>query len=452
MSTLTGALTGPSIPARLPLELIEHSISFIEDLPTLKSCCLVARSFVRQAQSNIFFRLDLSEEFPEDSCSAMERLRSITKSPHLTQHIRSIITHYDHIGFLPLLDSFPDSEDISTRERRLCELSFVPIWSGGSPRRLTTALLRSLQLTTFPFLTSLTLDSLNAPLALVTSFTALRCLQVYNSVLLLERDDAFLSLFKFADGEDPHKPPELLPSSPELITMPYLTILALDGTRNIEWTLCPIVTLIQGGRFPALKCLELAREDRYWFPLEDISQIVKPLMNHLVALDIGYWSFWDELDMTDHSNDLDLFQLHHFPHLRFFSTRLEHARDPLLNAERRGLHPRLEWLIETFERLTFPHPLEMLIVKLGKEWYENDNLERFDENHIIGDEYERLRGIWDSFDCALEEGPHLKRLIKLVMPVRPGFIAMRRFLTECLKRLSSRSKLSFEAVDMKSYV
>ncbi|KAH8817699.1 hypothetical protein DL96DRAFT_1623115 [Flagelloscypha sp. PMI_526] len=431
MSAVRDAVIDPTVPAHLPLELLEHIISLINDSSTLKAICLTARHFVTPAQSRIFSRLVVTD-LREDVTTASQNIKSIASSPHLTQHVRSIVANPRFIELPTLLNSLPRHEDALAQSSGLRELRLVTntsLWLDDTPRQWTVTLLRSLSDNAFPTLTSLTLEATNAPLSIVTSCMALQNLHVYDSILLLEEDEDFSALF---DNPDDIRQ-QLLPPSPELVPMPFLTALSINGTRNPGGKLCPLITLIQRGKFPATT-------NPHWFHTSDIVKVVKPFMSQLIGLDMGYWAHWNDLDIIDYRKDLDFFRIQHYPKLHFLSTRLEHARDPLLNALNQGQVPRVLWLAETFESLTSSHPLEVLVIRLSEEWYEEDDTEGADVSNELGDEYDALalRKIWGRLDWALAENPNLEKLGKVVIPIRRQFAAMRLIL-------------SFESIDIEAY-
>ncbi|KAH8817617.1 hypothetical protein DL96DRAFT_1622929 [Flagelloscypha sp. PMI_526] len=427
--------------SRLPLEIIRHIVSFIHNRPTLKAVCLTSSIFVFPAQVTLFSCLNVPE-------TSSEKIQSLTSSPHILQHIRSVIADHEDTQLPALLDNISAVEHASVR---LTSLTFV---SHLEHNPWTTTLLRPLHEKILPFLSSLTLDAVIAPLFLVTSCTSLQCLRAYGSLLYTESDPEFRQLFK--EDEFPLKHLKIIPSALEFKLMPFLTMLALDGTQNspnspVGRQICPLVELIQRGQFPSLKCLDLSRNDAEWFPLQNIGKVVKPLMNQLVCLDIGYWPQWDtDQANEDHMQDLDLFQIQHYPNLVFFSARLQQYRGLDLNEEYDQLMCHLECLLSCFRNLAFPHPLKILRLQLAGEWYE-------DKNADVGDKYEGetwpqlSAGIWEVLDSALAVNFNLEALEKIVIPILPEFHIMRQAVRDNLPMLGAARELSFELTDIGGY-
>ncbi|KAH8817619.1 hypothetical protein DL96DRAFT_1820397 [Flagelloscypha sp. PMI_526] len=418
----------------LPSEIIQHIVSFVSDRATLKVVSLISHVFVLQAQANLFSRISLTGR-------SSESIQHIASSPHILRHIRSISADHEDLRFPALLDSFSDPWHEQVYITKLRELIIVSA-SGYNPWPLN--LLQSLYGKTLASLSSLTLDSLNAPLFLVTSCTSLRCLRAYGSILYKEGDSEFRALFK--PEEDPLTQLGLLPSSLESNTMPFLTTLALDGTENNAIRTCPLVELIQQRKFPALKYLDLSRNDAKWFPLPDIPKVVQPLMNQLVCLDIGYWPQWNnEHEKVDHSQDLDLFHIHHYPHLLFFSTRLQQERVLDRSTEACQMFFRLIWLYDGFKKLTSPHPLKVLRLQLAADWFENVGIDTPDS---IESESLLWNDCWESLDFTLKGNQHLDTVEKVIIPILPKFRMMRGLLRDRLPTLNDAGKLSFELTDV----
>ncbi|KAH8817747.1 hypothetical protein DL96DRAFT_1623231 [Flagelloscypha sp. PMI_526] len=443
MSKLTNSNVNPVSPQQLPLELFEQIISFIDDHPTLKVLCLTCRNFLGSAQARLFSRLDLTVGYEADTIQ--EHIQSITSSPHLTQHTRHILTHYAHVGLPSLLEALPDPQDVTQR----IQLRNMTFTSDPDHIAWTIPLLRALHTKVFPFLTSLTLDTIDAPLAVVTSCRALRHLTAYCSIFYIPEDTEYSALFSSDEEDDPRKQPGLLPPSPESQTMPSLTRLAIDGTQNPGWTLCPLITLVQRGRFPTLKYLNLVRVDRSWFPGRDIEKVLKPLMNQLTCLDAGSWHYWK--GQLDPQSELDLFRICHYPNLRCFSIGLEYLRGSTRNLHQ--VNMCLEWLIGGIDSLTSPYPLEVLILPLAQDWTEDIIINGdVDLNHKTGGSFDTVKENWGRLDGALAENPHLVGFEKLIIPVLPEFVAMRQLLLQTLQRLGAAGKLSFVPIDIGTYL
>ncbi|KAH8817645.1 hypothetical protein DL96DRAFT_392862 [Flagelloscypha sp. PMI_526] len=278
-----------------PLDITERIVHLIHDRPTLVALCLTSKTFVLPVQAKIFSRLDLTKK-------SSRVIRSLISAPHITWYTRSFIVNHTNPDLPALLGALSNYQQSPAESARVRDFTFTHDYGPW-----TVTLLRPLVGKILPNLVSLTLDSIDAPIFLVTSCTSLQYLRVYSSVLHVEGDDGFSSLF-----DQDIKQLGMISPSLESHLMPFLTLLGLDGTRNRNGELCPLVELIQQGKFGALKGLEFPRESRYWFPLDDIAMVMKPLMNRLVCLDVGYWPQWN-----------DLFQIRLYPCLLFFSTRLQ---------------------------------------------------------------------------------------------------------------------------------
>ncbi|KAH8817623.1 hypothetical protein DL96DRAFT_392519 [Flagelloscypha sp. PMI_526] len=417
----------------LPFEVLQYIVLFIDDRVTLKAVGLTSTALVHPAQTKIFSRLALS------SISATS-IRSIISTPHILRYIRSVVSDVVDKELPALLSSLSNLPRLSVQTNGLRELSFTADYENNT---WSTALLRSLHGKILPFLTSLTLQSMDAPLFLITSCASLQYLKVYSSIISVEADAEFSSLF-----DEDLAQLGITPSSLESGPMVPLTTLAIDATKNPGGRTCPIVDLIQLGRFERLKCLELEQSGSFWFPLEDLFIVLKPVMSQLVSLDIGYWERWDNLD-EDHSQDLDLFQIQHYPQLQSFSTRLQSRRaDRTLAEEQMCLSSRFNWLAESFEILAFPHPLRALCLRLETIWFMTGVNVGIDVSSEFGGGYQQLKKVLGRLDKALARNPNLERLEKVITPILPEFSAMRLFLQECLVTLNAAGKLSFEFADM----
>ncbi|KAH8817618.1 hypothetical protein DL96DRAFT_1715342 [Flagelloscypha sp. PMI_526] len=433
----------------LPPETFEHIIFFIDDFTTLKTVCLSSNVFVLPAQARLFSHLNLTKTPPDI-------IQFLTSSPHISRHIRSIVVLKEDPALPVLLEALAQTA-------KLKELTLVGDYNVNP---WPTVLLRVLMWKILPFLSSFTIDMISAPLFLVTSCTRLRCVQAYASDLHMERDKKFPDLFR--TDEDALKQLGIIPSSLECEPMLFLTVLALDGTHNTIDRTCPLVELVQRGKFPALKGLDLSRNDAEWFPLQDIAKLVTPLMNQLVCLDVGYWPQWDyygsscidslalsslirvflDRNDEDHTQDLDFFQIHYYPHLQFFSTRLQQKRNLNQNEEYIRISSHLQWIMDSVRRLPSPHPLKILRIQLAAEWCEGVGV-----NNKDGLEGERqLAGaIWETLVFELTQNPHLERLERMVIPIHPEFPRMKQALEDRLMTLNVDGKLSFEFTDVGKY-
>ncbi|KAH8817751.1 hypothetical protein DL96DRAFT_1623241 [Flagelloscypha sp. PMI_526] len=470
-------------PARLPPELLLYMVSFIDDLSTLKTCCLAAQVFVELAQSRLFSRLDLTNGM------ASETIQSVTSSPHLTRHIRSIIASYDHISLPTVLEALPDPQDVAQGTT----LNSLTLFYDETQRLWTTSLLRPLHVKVLPFLVSLTLDTIVGPLAIVTACRALQNLRVYTSVLFLETQEEFEGLFPSEQEENvknselpahsqrrwepvkqisrfmrsfklrggpasadssseltkieevPWDSRHVVPSTVESASMEFVTTLAIDGTQNPNGSLCPLIILIQTGGFPAVKSLDMRRLDSRWFPQPHMSNVLKPLMNQLTCLDMGLWSQWDSL-MHD-KEYLDLFRIGHYPLLCSYSVDLSYSRESSESDAR-----AIAWLVDSFERLGSHHPLEVFTLRLGKDGGESDISGDGDVYYETGGSIRGLEEGWYKLDPALAENPHLEKLAMVLIPVRRELVALRRLLVRSLPRVSGTGKLTFESVNTERYL
>ncbi|KAH8817702.1 hypothetical protein DL96DRAFT_394306 [Flagelloscypha sp. PMI_526] len=139
---------------------------------------------------------------------------------------------------------------------------------------------------------------------------------------------------------------------PLLNSSPYLfDRLTLDGTRNSDESLCPLVDFITGGRFPSLVYLDFHNRMPPYFPIRDFGTIMPPLMGQLCCLDLGHLEAgtWD-------SPHLDHLHLRNYPKLLFLGIRMK------ANGSRKLLH-RLDWFSHMFESLTEPHPLRIFDIR-----------------------------------------------------------------------------------------
>ncbi|KAH8817642.1 hypothetical protein DL96DRAFT_1820421 [Flagelloscypha sp. PMI_526] len=421
MLTFTDSEASISSP-HLPTEILQYTVSFIDDLPTLKAVCLTSNAFVFRAQAKLFACLSVTDTSPDN-------VQSLTSSPHIFQHFRSLIADIGNSQLLSVLDVFAQT-------KRLRELTFTSHMSS-----FTTPLIRSLHGNTLPFLTSLALDKIEAPLFIVTLSTSLRSLRLYWSVLYKEGDEGYRGMF--SEHQDPLK--DLgIPSSVESESMLHLTTLALDITRNAEWNISPLIELIQRGNFPALKCLDFTRCNSIWFPLEDWARIGQPLMHQLVCLDIDYWPYWDDEGNLNAQN-LDIFHIYNYPCLLFFSISLQRERDPDRDVEYNQLVRRLEWLMDGLEKLTSPHPLKFLRLNLAADWQSEIDNDRYNDERPIS------RGIWGMLDDVLTLNQHVEKLEKVIIPIHPTILAMRKLLEESLPMLTAAKKVSFELIDTAEY-
>ncbi|KAH8817637.1 hypothetical protein DL96DRAFT_1820416 [Flagelloscypha sp. PMI_526] len=426
----------PTSTARLPPEIIERVVSFIGNHKALKKICLTSKIFIFPSQAKLFSRLDTSMS-PDD-------FESVISSPHISRHVRSLVAHKQNIAS-------PAALDVLAQSTRLRELIFTGSWGHWK-----TPSLQTLRIKILPYLSSLTLDGIDAPLFIITSCTSLQSLRVYEGGLyIMEGAETFRNLIDESEG-----PVERLGILPDLESqsMPFLTLLALDGTRNDSPRLSPLVKFIQEGKFPALKCLDLSRNGAEWFPLEDIATVTKPLMNQLVCLDIGYWpNAVHEASKVNHSQDLDLFQIRHYPRLLFFSVRLhpiqEHDphRTPRIpkQAYSQLFHSSLHQLLKNITSFTSTHPLKVLRIYLM--------IEQFERLHTrIVDLLETgcptsLKPKWRLLDTALAEHQYLEGLEKVVIPIYPKFRATRKLFEDELAKLNASRKLSFVSVDIVEY-
>ncbi|KAH8817748.1 hypothetical protein DL96DRAFT_1623232 [Flagelloscypha sp. PMI_526] len=430
MSTMTGHIP----PVDLPPELLIYILSYIDDHPTLKACSLAARVFIQPAQSRLFYRLDLTADSMADL--TLEKIQSTFSSSHLTKYIRSLVTTYGHEGLPTLLDALPGPQDVSQgmtlNSLALSYDGIQPLW--------TIPVLRPLHEKVLPFLVSLTLDTLDGPFAIVASCRVLQSLRSFTTVLYLEEQEEFRDLFPAEEDNDPLHPFIPPPSIVKSTSMEFVTTLAIDGTQNPNGSLCPLIILIQSGGFPALKSLDMSRIDTRWFPQEHVSIVLKPLMNQLMSIDIGLWSEWDAL--LDEKEYLDLFRVHNYPHLHSYSFDLGYGQAPVENDV--SVNRSLMWLVESLETLVSDHPLEVLTLRLGTDW-NDDNIEyAVDVSQETGGDFSGLEEIWKRLDCTLTENLCLKKFEKIVIPVRAEFIDMRRLLEQSLRRLSVAGKISFE--------
>ncbi|KAH8817624.1 hypothetical protein DL96DRAFT_1622943, partial [Flagelloscypha sp. PMI_526] len=426
--TLASAIFKSSTPfMHLPLEILQHIVFFINEHLTLKAVSLTSTALVYSAQAKMFSRLNLSRSPPDI-------IQYLTSSPHILWHIRSIIACQEDPELPTILGALAHS-------RRLVDLTFV---SDGSHIPWPTPLLRVLLGKTLPFLLSLTLDQIDAPLFLVASCTSLQRLRAYASTLYAEGEEGFSTLFNME--ENPLQHLGIISSSLESKSMPFLTMLALDGTRNDDPRMCPLVEAVPQEIFPALKCLDLSRNDANWFPLEDIARVTKPLMNQLVCLDIGHWpQLGNECAEEDYRQSLDLFQIHHYPHLLFFSALLQQKRHQDRNVEYNQLVCHIEWLLDMFGKLASPHPLKILRLQLAAEWGDGDGVDGYEGEHRLSG------GIWKRFDSILMENRYLERFEKVTIPILQKFRTMRWVLGDSLPMLSATGRLSFELTGIEDY-
>ncbi|KAH8817700.1 hypothetical protein DL96DRAFT_1623116 [Flagelloscypha sp. PMI_526] len=295
----------------------------------------------------------------------LDVLRSLLSSPHLLLNVRSIFASHKHSLLPDFVNALPKGA------LQTLTLTGGETWS--------CPLLRNLDQNVFPFVTSLFLRSLDGPISLCH-------LEVTLCELLPEDHAEYKDLFDEKGANLGYL------SSLAQFPLP-IKLLELDGTRNSDATVCPLVDLITDGRCPSLT-------DEY-FPLEDIGVIMRPLMNQLRCLDIGYWSeFGDE---TAQSRHLEHFQLLNYPQLQFFSLRLGAARYRDTSLE---LTRQLTNVSRMFETLAGEHPLKIFVLRLPDSWMPVDLSDVFPG-------YPSSEG-WDKLDQALKN-PHLSSLSKFVV-------------------------------------
>ncbi|KAH8817639.1 hypothetical protein DL96DRAFT_1622976 [Flagelloscypha sp. PMI_526] len=427
-------MTNSELPTstRLPPEILQHMVSFIDDHLTLAAVCLMSRAFVFPARAKLFDQLDLSQ-------TSHDTIQSLKSSPHILQHVRSITLNRGYL--YPELDTLLATLGERARLRELIAF-YIYRWK--------TTLLRELQEKFLPFLASLTLDKIDAPLFLVTSCTSLEWLRVYQTTLYVEEEEGFSDLFDLEEYS--LRRVGITSSLLEAQSIPFLKGLALDRTRNDNQSMCPLVKLIE--KFPALKCLDLGRNDTEWFPLEDITKVVKPLMSQLVCLDIGYWPQWaKDQCMENRSQDLDLLQIHHYPRLLFFSIRLIRRLEQIRNQDLEYLYdqllPRPNWLFESIKKVTYPHPLRILRIQPAADWSEDihdGDIGTFEDLGAL-----TMEPYWILLDRTLVESPLLEGVEKVVIPIHPKYWATRAILKRDLPVLNAAEKLSFETKDIKEY-
>ncbi|KAH8817625.1 hypothetical protein DL96DRAFT_1751407 [Flagelloscypha sp. PMI_526] len=379
----------------LPLEIIQYVVSFVDDRTTLNAVSLTTHSLVPSAQAKIFSRVHFTD--------IKNHIQHFVSSPHISRYIHSIVAGVVD-GDLPvLLDFLSDLRRASSvPSGGLKELTFTSLYSDV---RWSTTILRSLYNSTLPCLSSLTLEAIEAPFFLVTSCTSLQCLRIYGSILYLEREERFSDLFNIE--EDPLERHSIVPSLLESESMPLLTMLALDETRNDDINPSPLVWIFHS-------------------------------MTANVCLDIGYWREWNNYHpQGDNNQGLDLFHLYHFPHLLYFSTRIQWSN---LGMEDHELRYRLDWLLDSADLSL--HPLKILRLQLGMEYddiYADNQFES--ECQLVREALVRL-------DHGLKESQLLE---KLVIPILPKFHIMRGVLKNTLTTLSAAGKLSFDLTNMEDY-
>ncbi|KAH8795223.1 hypothetical protein DL96DRAFT_1648006, partial [Flagelloscypha sp. PMI_526] len=431
MSTCT--ISGRCVfSANLPLEIFQSIVSSVEDHPTLAAISLVSKAFVHHAQAKIFARLDVSGR-------TFDIIGHLISSPHISQHIHSIVIDYADDDLSKLLGILSTCRNTSGPSRGLKELIISPEdpdygWS--------TPLLRSLRTSTLPFLLSLELKWIDAPLFLVTSCTSLQRLRVYQCDLYSESDEEFDQTFRTFDDHLKLEQLGIVPSL-ESKLMPFLTTLALSKTRYHypDSPTCHLVKFIQQGNFPALKCLDLSDNEPDWFPLQDIPKLVGPLMNQLVCLAIGYWNAgWNKNDLDQ---GIDFFRIDHYPNLIYFSAGVQSNPAVAHEAESHELSRRLNWLLDSAD--FSQHTLKILRLEIGLAW-EHVKASKRPENL-----YSHLRAAWMGLDRGLKENQVLQRLGKLAIPVHPKFHKMRGLLEDSLAMSSAAGKLTFEVTDMEDY-
>ncbi|KAH8817750.1 hypothetical protein DL96DRAFT_1623237 [Flagelloscypha sp. PMI_526] len=107
----------------------------------------------------------------------------------------------------------------------------------------------------------------------------------------------------------------------------------------------------------------------------------------------------------------------------------------------------LVWLAESFARLRSPHPLEILTLRLRKEWDRVDIDCGFDISSGTEGDLSELKDLWNPLDTALSENTYLQKLERVVIPVSLEFVGRRRLLEQSLRELWLTRKLSFEWID-----
>ncbi|KAH8817697.1 hypothetical protein DL96DRAFT_1623112 [Flagelloscypha sp. PMI_526] len=408
---------------RLPPELFEHIMSFIVDRFTLKACCLTSKLF-KSAQAKLFSHFMLRQDGFRS-----KTLPLVIASPHLIRHIRSITAYYRDPGLPTLLDAISSPrENSSVQKAQLRGLTLVGISYSDQHSFVQnlwpTLLSRSLHSGILPFLTYLDLQDVHVPIPIVAACTSLQHLRVSECV------------FNANSWTEQGK----------ILSMPSLKSLGFDATQNYvkqQFEPCPFINLVLEGDFPALRCLDLYPDSdsihKDNFPVWDIERVMTPLMNRLVCLDIGFWSYWDDVTLEeardkDKRTGLDFFLIQFYPNLRFFSTCLGDIRD-LQQDER--FYLRLEWLLGCFEKLDAPHPLEALVLRHSQNFMreypfvaEGDIVDKMVENAY---------------------GGLLKKVI-ITVPSGPEFATTRNFLEKKFRRLCARGMLSFEPIDMEVYL
>ncbi|KAH8817701.1 hypothetical protein DL96DRAFT_1623117, partial [Flagelloscypha sp. PMI_526] len=348
--------------SRIPIELIEHIISYIHNFQDLKACCLASRVFVPSTQAKLF-----------------RRLRSIVSTPHILTHVRSVVASHRH-SFL---------QDVKLT------------LEGGTAWR--SSLLQILGQKIFPFLTSLILHSVDAPISIVTSCKMTMC------DLLAEGDEGYADLIERRGLKESSLPVKRL---------------TLDGTRNNDGTFCALVSLIADHRLPSLVCLDF---------LHHVRTIMEPLWNRLCFLDIGHWegSSWI-------SNDPRYFHLHNYPNLVFFAIQMKGNALGRVSYESTL---QLAWLSETFESVVTDHPLRLFALRLEDNW-SPENPDAFFVKYPLS------QG-WDKLDSALQNR-NLSTLSQVTISVGPK-VELIPVFERNLTSTKEAGKLSFQAVDMLDY-
>ncbi|KAH8817638.1 hypothetical protein DL96DRAFT_1684585 [Flagelloscypha sp. PMI_526] len=438
MLTLTDSQSPTSSAMRLPPEILDHVVSFIENGNGLKAMCLASKIWVFPAQAKLFSHLDLTRVSP-DSIHSQSRISLL----HIFQHTRSLVVDVNDTELSVILDAL-------AQKAKLGELTLI---SPGYSRCWNTSLLRPLLETVLPLLSALTLDAVTLPLFLLTSCTFLRCLRAYEAVLYIEGDEAFDALFD--KSEDPVKELAITPRTLESKSMAFLSTLAFESAGIDRQRLSPLARFAHEGKFPALKCLDLTRNNAQWVPQRDIVDLARPLMNQLVCLDIGYWPKY--VNEEDHSRDLDLFEIHRYPHLLFFSIRLQGQSEDAwydLSIDIEYLYNQLlshtERLLDNIAKLTSIHPLTILRIHLAGTEYENINTDDF-VDPFENTDLPSVEPMWKLLDSALTQNQHLESLEKLVIPIHPKFQATRELLKHDLVGLHAAGKLSFDVISMEEY-
>ncbi|KAH8817749.1 hypothetical protein DL96DRAFT_1820504 [Flagelloscypha sp. PMI_526] len=430
--TLMSTLLEPMSSPRLPPELLLRVLVFISDHQTLKNCSLAARVFVEPARSKLFYRINFKAgpmvNFISDTVQYLMTLS------HLTKHFRSLVTDFAHEGFPSFLNALPGPQDVAQGPR----LTSLRLSYDGNPAPWTPTLFLDLHEKVLPFLVSLTLQSFDGPLSTVTACRALQHLRVYNTVLYLEDTREF--------RYDPQLPLLRGPPPFKAVPMEFLRSLAIDGSEDPDGSLSSIVTCIQKGSFPALKSLDLRHMDQRSFTDQiHIAMVLSPLMSQLTSLDMGLWLLWDLLARD--KQYLDLFRVSHYPLLRSYSLDLGSSHDP-----EEPMSPCLAWIVESFEQLRSHHPLEILTLRVREVWHQVDIDTSFDVDNETEGVSQRLKDIWDQLDTALAENRYLHKLERVVLPVSSEFVERRRLLEQSLRKLCGAGTLSFEWIDLETYL